>query len=78
VPVCALDYGIGLGERVRHGDNGLLFSTAVQLADVLFDLFESFPADQSTLERLRTGARRSARPTWEEGWAREARPVLLP
>jgi beta-1,4-mannosyltransferase len=78
VPVCALDYGACLAERVRHGDNGLLFSTGVQLADVLFDLFETFPAEQSRLERLRTGARRSARPTWDEGWAREAKPVLLP
>jgi len=77
VPVCALDYGIGLGERVRHGDNGVLFSTAVQLADVLFDLFETFPRDQTLLDRLRSGARKSARPTWEEGWAREAKPVLL-
>ncbi len=78
VPVCALDYGACLAERVRHGDNGLLFSTGIQLADVLFDLFETFPSDQSRLERLRTGARRSARPTWDEGWAREAKPVLLP
>ncbi len=78
VPVCALDYGACLAERVRHGDNGLLFSTAVQLADVLFDLFESFPSDQKQLDRLRAGARKSARPTWEEGWVREARPVLLP
>jgi len=77
VPVCALDYGIGLGERVRHGDNGFLFSTARQLADVLFDLFETFPQDQSMLDRLRSGARKSARPTWEEGWSREAKPVLL-
>src|SRR5439155_7656708 len=69
VPVCALDYGACLAERVRHGDNGLLFSTAVQLADVLFDLFETFPAAQPLLDRLRTGARKSARPTWEEGWA---------
>ena len=46
VPVCALDYGACLAERVRHGDNGLLFSTGSQLADVLFDLFETFPADQ--------------------------------
>jgi len=77
VPVCALDYGIGLGERVLHGDNGFLFSTARQLADVLFDLFETFPADQALLERLRVGARKSARPTWEEGWTREAKAVLL-
>ena len=78
VPVCALDYGACLAERVRHGDNGMLFSTGRQLADVLFDLLETFPADQSTLERLRTGARRSARPTWDEGWMKDARPVLLP
>ena len=47
VPVCALDYGACLAERVRHGDNGVLFSTGRQLADVLFDLFETFPGDQS-------------------------------
>lgn len=78
VPVCALDYGACLAERVRHGDNGLLFSNARQLADVLFDLFETFPSNQSSLDRLRTGARRSARPTWEEAWIKDARPVLLP
>ena len=78
VPVCALDYGACLAERVRHGDNGLLFSNGRQLADIIFDLFETFPADQKALERLRTGARKLARPTWEEGWSREARPVLLP
>jgi len=78
VPVCALDYGACLAERVRHGDNGLLFSTAAQLAEVLFDLFETFPSDQKRLDRLRSGARKSAWPTWEEGWLREAQPVLLP
>ena len=77
VPVCALDYGACLAERVRHGENGLLFNNARQLADVLFDLFEAFPNDQATLDRLRTGARRSARPTWDEGWTRDAKPVLL-
>ena len=78
IPVCALDYGACLAERVRHGDNGLLFSTARQLADELFDLFETFPTHQPLLSRLRTGARKSARPTWEEGWTREARSLLLP
>ncbi len=78
VPVVALDYGACLAERVRHGDNGLLFATSRQLADVLFELLEPFPADQSALDRLRTGARRSARETWDQGWEREARPILLP
>ena len=78
VPVFALDYGACLAERVRHGVNGRLFSNARQLADLLFDLFQTFPAESSELDRLRNGARRSAHPTWEEGWATEARPVLLP
>jgi hypothetical protein len=78
VPVFALDYGACLAERVRHGVNGRLFSNARQLADLLFDLFQTFPAESSELDRLRNGARRSARPTWEEGWATEARPVLIP
>ena len=77
VPVCALDYGACLAERVRHGDNGLLFSTASHLADILFDLFEGFPTESRAIERLRAGARRSSRPTWDEGWQREARGVLL-
>lgn len=77
VPVCALDYGACLAERVRHRDNGLLFSNAGQLADILFELFEAYPADQSSLERLRRGARRSSRPTWEEGWVLEAKALLL-
>jgi beta-1,4-mannosyltransferase len=78
VPVCALDYGAVLAERVRHGTNGLLFSTPEQLANVLFDFFEEFPADDQTFERLRSGARKSARMSWDEGWLREALPVLLP
>jgi beta-1,4-mannosyltransferase len=79
VPVCALDYGAVLAERIRHGDNGLLFSTSRQLSELLFDLFETFPASQSTLDRLRTGVRRTTgTTTWDQGWEREARPVLLP
>src|SRR4029453_11462489 len=77
VPVCALDYGACLAERVRHSDNGLLFSTGIQLADLLFDLFETYPRDQALLDRLTAGARRSARPTWDQGWEREAKAILL-
>ena len=79
VPVCALDYGACLAERVRHGDNGLLFSTARQLADVLFDLFETFPADQTLLDRLRTArANRRGRRGKKDGRERKRGPKLLP
>jgi len=74
----ALDYGACLAERVRHGDNGVLFATGRQLADILFDLFETFPVEQvDARDRLRTGARRSARPTWDEGGARDAKAIIL-
>jgi beta-1,4-mannosyltransferase len=78
VPVCALDYGASLAERIRHGENGLLFSNGQQLAELLFDLFETFPSQSPLLDRLRTGASRSVRETWEEGWVTEARAVLMP
>ena len=57
VPVFALDYGACLAERVRHGINGRLFSNARQLADLLFDLFQTFPTESSssiTCARART------------------------
>ena len=76
VPVCVLDYGASLAERVRHGGNGLLFSNEHHLADILFELFQGYPGDQTYLDRLRRGARGSARPTWEEGWQKEARDLL--
>lgn len=78
VPVIALDYGACLAERVRHSVNGLLFTNARQLAELLFDLFETFPASTTSLDRLRTGARRSAHPTWEDGWKTDAKSVLMP
>jgi beta-1,4-mannosyltransferase len=78
VPVCALDYGACLAERVRHGENGLLFATGRQLGELLFDLFQGFPGDSAMLDRLRGGARRAADLTWDQGWAREAKDVLLP
>jgi hypothetical protein len=76
--VFALSSNACLAERVRHGVNGRLFTNGRQLADLLFDLFETFPAESSELDRLRTGARRAAHPTWDEGWVTEARPVLMP
>jgi len=77
LPVCALDYGPCLAEQVRPGENGVLFSTAEQLAGTLADLLGGFPERTPALDRLREGLARSPDPGWEEGWAAEARPVLL-
>ena len=55
VPVCALDYGACLAERVRHGDNGLLFSngrTARRRAvRAVRDLPGRLPAARPSAER---------------------------
>ena len=53
-------------------------STAADVDAAVQAAAQAFPASQSALDRLRTGARRSARPTWEQGWEKEAKPVLLP
>jgi len=75
VPVCAFDYGPCVTEQIRHGENGLLFSSSAQLAEQLFELFAAFPARAAQLEALRRGV---ARPMlrWADGWKLEAEPVL--
>jgi len=75
LPVCALDYGPCLAERVQHDRNGLLFSSAEELAGQLFELFRDFPNDTSCLDRLRSNVM-SERKTWEEGWRQDVLPLL--
>jgi beta-1,4-mannosyltransferase len=75
VPVCALDYGPCLAEAVRHGDNGLLFLDAPQLAADLARL-ASGALGEETAERLRAGAARAGSSTWEAGWTQDVLPVL--
>ncbi|MFI5352168.1 MAG: glycosyltransferase [Candidatus Binatales bacterium] len=76
VPVCALDYGPCLGEQVRHGENGLLFADAEQLAAQLYELFEGFPDHTPLLDRLRDQVRSQPRISWREGWNTEAAQVF--
>ena len=76
LPVCALDYGPCLTELVRHGENGLVFSTSEQLANQLYDLFQDFPSDTPLLTHLRHNALECGRIRWLEGWKREAQPVF--
>jgi beta-1,4-mannosyltransferase len=76
VPVCALDYGPCLAESVRHGDNGLVFATAGELAGQLAG-FAAGVDGPISLGRLRAGARSSGDVSWESAWAEEVHPVLL-
>jgi beta-1,4-mannosyltransferase len=77
VPVLALDYGVCLAERVRDGENGLLFENAEQLASQLYELFEGFPA-APRLKRLRENVRRQQPMRWADGWKAAAAPIFAP
>jgi len=76
LPVCALDYGPCLGEQVRHGENGLLFADASQLAAQLCELFRGFPEHTPLLDRLRRNVVRPPRPLWSDEWTANALPLF--
>lgn len=76
LPVCALDYGPCLAEQVRHGETGLLFANAVQLAEQLYDLFHGFPDDTPLLDRLRHNVAVLRNGSWWDEWAAQAQPVF--
>jgi beta-1,4-mannosyltransferase len=77
IPVCALDYGPCLGEVLRHGENGLLFATAAELACHLEALFRGYPDGALLLQRLRRNVAASAGERWADAWRTVARPLLL-
>jgi beta-1,4-mannosyltransferase len=76
LPVCALDYGPCLREMIRPGSTGLLFEDAATLARQLGELFAD-ARSATGLQALRRGVEAASAETWEEGWSREARPLLL-
>ena len=74
VPVCALGFSC-LPELVRHGENGLVFQSAADLAACLEELVGRFPKDKKELDLLGAGVAGMAR--WEENWQEHAAPYLL-
>jgi len=76
LPVCAVDYGAVLAERLRPGENGLLFSSAEELAEHIVELFTGFPGADTPLEDLRQALRGRPPRSWDEGWRQEAQPTF--
>lgn len=72
LPVCALNYGPCLSERIDHGRNGLLFASADELAAQWMELFRGFPQPSPLLERLRRGVTTSSSLRWSENWRQQA------
>ncbi len=73
LPVCSIRYSC-IDELVRHNINGLLFSSARELADQLYDLFARFPDDDTKLARLRNSIKI---PRWDPSWTAVCLPLLL-
>jgi beta-1,4-mannosyltransferase len=76
LPVCAVDYGPCLAERIHHGENGLLFKTSAQLAGQLEELFQDFPAQAPLLERLRGSVLATNHYRWTDAWYEYVRPLF--
>ena len=76
LPVCAYDYGPVLGERLVEGGNARLFSSARELASLILEMHEGFPAS-STLAALRRQTLESDRTGWNDQWDTDAGPTLL-
>ncbi len=76
LPVCAAKYDC-IGELVKDGRNGLLFSEAGELADQLLTLLDGFPASASRqLTSLTDSVAELSGPRWEEAWAQTVQPLI--
>lgn len=74
LPVLAFDDPTCRAEQLRAGLEGLFFRSGEELGELLAGLLAP-PAD--ALSALRATAAQSGGESWEEGWTRVARPLLL-
>ncbi|XP_020577667.1 UDP-glycosyltransferase TURAN isoform X2 [Phalaenopsis equestris] len=76
LPVCAVSFSC-IGELVKDGENGLLFSSSSELADQLMMLFKGFPDKCDALKALQEGAlARGSSSRWSAEWMTHAFPVI--
>lgn len=76
LPVCAAWFNC-IGELVKDGKNGLVFTNEEQLTKQLWSLLKDFPKNQKELLELRKGAEEYQRLRWEENWRECAKPVIM-
>ncbi|XP_014284928.1 chitobiosyldiphosphodolichol beta-mannosyltransferase [Halyomorpha halys] len=73
LPVFAHDFKC-VGELVRNGENGLVFSDAVQLSSMLIDWFSGFPKVRH--EKFEKGIKEFQSVRWHQAWLETALPVF--
>ncbi|XP_024537883.1 UDP-glycosyltransferase TURAN-like [Selaginella moellendorffii] len=76
LPVTAVSYSC-IDELVKDHQNGLLFSSASELADQFMDLFQGFPDNCEHLKHLRDGALASGScARWDDEWEKQVLPLI--
>ncbi len=73
LPACALDYGPCLHELVRDRDNGYLFETAEDLAEIWRVLLAEEP---ELLDQARARLADPPSQTWQDHWTDTVHPIL--
>ncbi|XP_078436674.1 UDP-Glycosyltransferase superfamily protein [Wolffia australiana] len=75
LPVCAVSFSC-IEELVKVDKNGVLFSSASELADQLMLLLKGFPDSCDHLSSLREGAMVTGSSRWSTSWQATALPLL--
>ncbi|XP_048188366.1 chitobiosyldiphosphodolichol beta-mannosyltransferase isoform X3 [Perognathus longimembris pacificus] len=76
LPVCAVTFKC-LHELVRHGENGLVFKDAEELATQLQMLFSKFPDSTGKLQQFRENLRGTEQLRWDESWRQTVFPLVM-
>lgn len=63
-----------MGELVKHGENGLVFSDATQLSSMLIDWFSGFPNNRH--EKFEKGIKAFQSVRWHQSWSEKVLPVF--
>jgi len=74
LPVCAYDFKC-LGELVRHGVNGYVFTSSEELARRLQEMLQGFPTNTRTLNQMRACIEKK-RTRWSETWNTVVKPIF--
>ncbi|XP_023567313.1 chitobiosyldiphosphodolichol beta-mannosyltransferase isoform X2 [Octodon degus] len=76
LPVCAVNFKC-LHELVKHGENGLVFEDAEELASQLQMLLSKFPDPAGKLNWFRKNLRESEQLRWHESWQQTVLPLVM-